>query len=230
MKKITIYTLLLSLIIGLSSCDKFLDIVPKGQVIPRTSSEYRALLTKGYHAFPRNKELLQIRGIQLNPASDPYGLSGFPAYKNIYSWQDTADTEGTTREFPYASFYQVIFFTNEVILNGANATQDSDESMDQIIAEAHILRAYSYFELANMYGPKYSTEARNTKVVPINTLIDTEQTLPRATLGEIYDLIENDLAEAEKLIKVDQWSAAQHKYRASREALLALASRVYGAI
>lgn len=217
------YISLLTLLLSLTACDKYLDIVPRGQVIPHNHEEYRALLTQGYNTFPRNKELLQMRGIQITPNIDPYGLSGFPAYRNIYTWQDGADTQGTTEEYTYYSLYTVIFYANSIILE----VKPDDDQLSQLLGEAYLLRAYAYFELTNMYGPKYSEEARSTKVVPINNEIDVEQKFPRATLGQLYDLIESDLKEAEKYLKVTQWQEPQYKYRGTIEALHAIASRVY---
>ena len=36
----------------LYSCDKYLDIQPVGQVIPRTAKEFRALLAEAYNYVP----------------------------------------------------------------------------------------------------------------------------------------------------------------------------------
>ncbi|MDY3884533.1 RagB/SusD family nutrient uptake outer membrane protein [Porphyromonas somerae] len=221
-KQLKYLPILLLLTMLWSSCDKYLDIVPRGQVIPETTEEQRALLNKGYNAFPRHKELLTMRGLQVTPNIDPYGLSGFPAYRNIYTWQDGADNKGQTEEYAYGSFYTVIFYCNSII----QEVTPKDEVLSQIVGEAYLLRAYSYFELTNMYGPKYSEGARNTKVVPINGTIDIEQTFPKATLGELYDQIETDLKQAEKYLKTTQWSEPRYKYRGSREALFAIASRI----
>lgn len=96
-----------------------------------------------------------MRGIQITPNIDPYGLSGFPAYRNIYTWQDGADTQGTTEEYTYYSLYTVIFYANSIILE----VKPDDDQLSQLLGEAYLLRAYAYFELTNMYGPKYSEEA-----------------------------------------------------------------------
>lgn len=226
MKKIYI-TLSLVVALLLSGCDSFLDVVPVGQVIPTKTSEYRALMNSAYTTMPEHKQQLIMRGVQIDPVIDAFGLSGFPAYKNIYTWTDTSDEDGMTEEYKYDSFYKIIFYTNEIILHGPDAVDDGSEPIEQVIGEAYTLRAYSYFELANMYGPKYSPEAASTKVVPINVKIDTEQVLPKSTLGEIYALIESDLAEAEKRLQVTSWEEPQNKYRVSKEAFYALASRVY---
>lgn len=66
-------------------------------------------------------------------------------------------------------------------------------------------------------GLSIARRLRSTKVVPINNEIDVEQKFPRATLGQLYDLIESDLKEAEKYLKVTQWQEPQYKYRGTIE-------------
>lgn len=210
-----------------TSCN-YLDVTPVGQVIPRKSSEYRALINTAYNLFPRHKAYLNMRGNHYNPEDDPFGfgLDGFDMYKAIYTWDD-ANSDVKTQEFPYISFYQVIFIANEIINNGKNATETTGESMKQIIAEAHALRAYSYFELVNLYAPLYNKSTASTvKAVPMTTETDVEQTFPKATLQAIYDLILSDLEESKAGMEVARQEDV-NKYRFSEEAVYALQSRIF---
>lgn len=63
MKKI-LYIICLMFV--LSSCN-YLDIVPTGKVIPEKVTEFRALLTNGYSAFPKYKYLLSLRSDEVMP-------------------------------------------------------------------------------------------------------------------------------------------------------------------
>lgn len=214
--------------LALSGCN-YLDITPVGQVIPGKTSEYRALLNSGYKLMPQHKAYLSMRTNEYNPEDDPWGmgLDGFDVYKDIYMWNDQNSDNPKTQEYPYISFYQVIFTTNEIINNGAKATQDTEETMNQVTGEAYALRAYAYFELVNMYAPVYDKEtASSTKAVPIVMEMDVEKTYPRATLQEVYDLILGDLQKAESLMTVPQ-QEGMNKYRFSQESLHALKSRVF---
>lgn len=229
MKNKTTYNYLVVFLLGImiSSCN-YLDITPVGQVIPKKSSEYRALLNSAYKLFPEHKVLLNMRGNHYNPEDDPFGfgLDGFDLYKAIYTWDDS-NSDIKTQEYPYISFYKVIFMTNEIINNGQNATESANESMKQIIGEAYALRAYTYFELANMYTPVYNKNtASTTKAIPVTTQIDIEQTFPRASLQAVYDLILSDLDKSQSLMEVKQ-QQGENKYRFSLEGLYALKSRVY---
>lgn len=225
MKKI-IYSLL-TLVLSLSSCQKFLDIVPVGQVIPKLSSEYRGLLTTAYESFPEHRALLSMRGIQIYPLQDEYGLSGFASYKDIYTWVDNENSQGYTEEFPYFLFYRVIFYCNDIIDKGLSATPVAEEPREQVVAEAHTLRAYSYFEMLNMFGPKYSPDVESRKLIPLYQHIDTEQTFPLKSIGELYREIFDDLDAAEKLMKVPRYTDSTLMYRFCEEGLYALRSRVH---
>ena len=224
------YILLASLAaILLNSCDDYLDITPVGQVIPNKTAEFRGLLNSAYQLVPQHKALLSMRGNQCSPEDDPWGmgLDGFDLYKDIYMWNDVTTDNAKTQEYPYMSFYQVIFHTNEIINNGPEAEKDNTESIEQVIAEAYALRAYMYFELANMYAPAYDkATAQTVKAIPITTEIDVEQTFPKATLQAVYDQVLDDINKAEAIMKLEQ-QETDNKYRFSLESLYALQSRVY---
>lgn len=226
--KIYYLSIALSLVVIFSSCN-YLDITPVGQVIPNKTSEFRGLINTAYKLVPQHKAMLNMRGSQFSPEDDPWGmgLDGFDVYKDIYMWNDQTADNAKTSEYPYMSFYQVIFYTNEIIHNGKNAIDDGTEEIDQIISEAYALRAYMYFELANMYAPVYDkSSASETKGVPVTTEIDIEQVFPKSTLDKVYAHINDDIDNAIKLSKVSQ-QAGDNRYRFSLESIYALQSRVY---
>ena len=77
-------------------------------------------------------------------------------------------------EMPYETYYRAIFLANAVIDDVMDSEQDSAESKEQIMGEAYAIRAYSHFDLVNLYGKAYdpvtaacpcqskSTSSRNT--------------------------------------------------------------------
>lgn len=216
---------LLTITLVCGACDKYLDITPKGQVIPETTTEYRALLDQAYYSYPSYRPYLTMREPDVTPVDDASKLSGYMAVKNIYVWQDNDDRDGLTESLPYETFYKCLFLINEIIDKAPQAREDKQQTKAQILGEAHALRAYLYFDLANMYGPTYKQENLKTKVVPIYRHIDSEQKFPKATLGDIYQLIDADIKEAQKLISTKQWADTQ-KYRISTKVLAAIRNRI----
>ena len=90
-------------IFALSSCN-YLDIVPTGKVIPEKVTEFRALLTNGYSAFPRYKYLLSLRSDEVMPI---VGDSYYMDYIDFAIWQD--NSPNTTVNYPWSSPYRRYF-------------------------------------------------------------------------------------------------------------------------
>lgn len=204
-----------------SGCEKYLDIEPKGRVIPSKVEDFQDLLNSGYTVFPAYKDRTAFRSDEL---SADVSSDDFPAYENIFIWEDVSTT-AQTLQYPYISFYQSIFYENETIA-GLDKLPVST-SRNQVLAEAYALRAYNYFALINMYASAYNAStATQDKGVPLALFTDLEQTFPRASVEAVYRQILEDITKSEKLMNVSTQAVGEN-YRFSKQALYALASRVY---
>lgn len=222
MKKIIHFAVLSIGTVLVTGCDKFLEIEPKGKTIPETTEDFRMLINSGYNAFPNYKSVVAMRSDELRANEDS---DDFPAYKDIFIWND-ANSDKQTIEYPYVSFYNTIFYANETINNGTEKMGASPEK-NQILAEAHALRAYAYFGLVNMYAKPYDkATASSENGVPLTFGIDLEKQFHKATLQAVYEQIIADISAAEKLIQVDTQEVAT-RYRFSKVSLYGFASRVY---
>uniref|UniRef100_UPI0039A6641C RagB/SusD family nutrient uptake outer membrane protein n=1 Tax=Ornithobacterium rhinotracheale TaxID=28251 RepID=UPI0039A6641C len=218
MKKILI-TLSLISSFAMISCDDYLDIQPKDRVIPTTLQEYRELLTSGYNAFPNAKSKASIRTDELEINPKDFSANN---YKDIFLWNDR-DYDAETSEFSYDLLYRSIFYANEVI-NHTGELQ-SNEEQKQLLAEAHALRAYTYFELVNLFAKPYDAQQTDEKGVPIVLTTDLEKENRPESIAKIYALIEDDLAKAESLMQNEK-ADEKAPYRFSKISLNALISRV----
>ena len=208
-------------IFALSSCN-YLDIVPTGKVIPEKVTEFRALLTNGYSAFPRYKYLLSLRSDEVMPI---VGDSYYMDYIDFAIWQD--NSPNTTVNYPWSSPYKAIFYTNSVIEDVMSAEEDTEEdSREQVKGEALLLRAYAHFDVLNLYGKPYKPEsAISDRGIPIATQIDIEQKYEAATVEEVYKQIFADIKEGRELLQVEQ-QARNVQYRFSKRSAIALEARV----
>ncbi|MGP2569557.1 RagB/SusD family nutrient uptake outer membrane protein [Ornithobacterium rhinotracheale] len=218
MKKLLI-TLSLISSFAMISCDDYLDIQPKDRVIPSTLQEYRELLTSGYNAFPNDKSKTSVRTDELEINPKDFSANN---YKDIFLWNDR-DYDAETSEFSYDLLYRSIFYTNEVI-NHVGKLQ-SNEEQKQLLAEAHALRAYTYFELVNLFAKPYNAQNTEEKGVPIVLATDLEKEKRPESIAKIYALIEDDLAKAESLMQIEK-ADGKTPYRFSKISLNALISRV----
>lgn len=220
MRKITIFIALAALSFSSIACDRFLDIQPEGKIIPVTVEDYRKVLTSAYAKYPVHKSLSALRTDEVDVDDN---TSDFIAYREIAMWRD-ANTDQATTEFPWVSFYSVVFYLNQIINEGSKTMAESLEKQ-QILAEAHALRAYVYFDLVNLYAKPYNSATASTdRGVPINLEIDLEKVLKPSSVKEVYDQVHADIDIAEGLM-VEVQQPSGKNYRFSKVALKALQAR-----
>jgi hypothetical protein len=220
MKKIKYICLFL--VLNFVACDDYLEIEPVGQVIPKSVEEYRSFLTSAYAISRNHKVLTAYRADELSLKATAVGVE---QYQDIFIWNDL-NPSPLTRGFPYASLYNMIFYTNHVI-NNASTMKGKTSERKQLVGEAYALRAMTYFELVNLYAKPYSKATAATDLgVPITIEYSSEKTYPVKTVQEVYDLIWSDIQQAEALVNVNQQTLG-YNYRFSGIAVKALKSRVY---
>lgn len=220
MKKIIILSAVL-LSLSLSSCKKYLDIEPVGRVIPTTAEDFRALLNAGYAEFAQHKSLLAIRTdeLVLNEFNDD-----FPTYRDIYKWNDI-NPDPLSIQFPYIQFYKTIFNANTVITD-VEARAGVNAETAQLKGEAYLLRAYSHFELLNLYAKPYDKNTAATdRGIPLSLKVDLEHVYTPATVAAVYDQVIADITEGQKLLNVKTFEAGKN-YRFTTRAALAFLARV----
>lgn len=222
MNKIIQYTAAFIVLLTAVSCNKYLDIEPAGRVIPKTAEDFRNLLTTGYSVFPEHKSLLAVRTdeLELDEWSDDY-----TALKDIYQWND-ATPATISFSFPYISFYTSIFNANHVIAEVENEAGKTAETA-QLKGEAYLLRAYSHFELLNLYAKPYNKATAGTdRGVPISLTIDLEQNYKPATVEAVYTQIFSDITAGRQLLNTVNFEAGKN-YRFTTRAALALLARIH---
>lgn len=120
-----------------------------------------------------------------------------------------------------------MFIANYVIESKDMIEEGTADEVNQMVGESYMLRAYMHFLLVNLYGEPYTNcDPATTKAIPLKLNSDTENTLSRNTVAEVYDSILSDLVEAEKYLNVDQWDLG-YNYRFNTLSVNALRSRVY---
>lgn len=213
--------------VGMTACN-YLEIEPVGQVIPHKTSEFRALLTSGYYAYPfgsaRTYTCLLSDEVATIDAGAFWNASEVVPLGYNFTWQ----YGGQMQEYPYQYFYQSMFYANAVIENIRDAdVDDADEPMEQILGEAYALRAYNHFELVNLYGKPYDPQtADSDRGIVLSDHIDIEQSYRPTTVGAVYAHILDDIAQAEQLISLEKQPDETRNYRFSLNAVRAFKARV----
>jgi hypothetical protein len=217
-----------------TSCNKFLDAKPsKGaSVVISATSDLTALLNY-YQNFYSTPDNVVIYGTDDNGFSAPLYNGGRFVFNNtiiqfsLWDINNLPQTDQSTflgNNF-WSGEYAKIYIANLVLANVDAATgPDSDKAA--LRADAHFIRAYSYWELANTYCLPYTDANKNEPGLPIKTTPDYN-VVPRLTLAATYQQIEADLAEAMKTtVPLVQNGKAIH-WRANTAAVNGFAARYY---
>ncbi len=222
MKKFIKITAVFMVLLTLNSCKKYLDIEPVGRVIPTTKEDFRALLTLAYDSFSEHKSLLAVRGDELVMNENSYDFSGF---RDIYRWKDN-NPDAVTLPMQYLSFYNTIFYANEVIASVEERAGKSAET-EQLKGEAYLLRAYCHFELTNLYAKPYNKNTAATdRGIVLTMKMDLEENKVPATVAVVYEQVLRDIKLGQELLNVSTFETGKN-YRFTKRAAFALAARVY---
>ncbi|UGU14737.1 RagB/SusD family nutrient uptake outer membrane protein [Sinomicrobium kalidii] len=198
MKKIYITILCpLMLIVGLTSCDDYLDDIPKGSKIPRTLADFEALIRDEYtnHRVNVNQALNLLNDRYVTEAT----LSFYPLDKANYLWDESADRIALNRadEGTYYSGYAAISTFNLIIENALETTEATEAGQQELWAQAKVLRAMCYFNLANYYADTYQATTASEKLsVPVITSADINAPSEQVSIQELYDFILKDMEDA----------------------------------
>ena len=214
----------------LSSCDSFLSEKPsKSTSLVPTTVDQLDYLFNSYGNFYQERCYEEIM------SSDSYGLltSMTQAKASIPGLTPTQyacwdiDNLPTNPDYFFSSEYSKIFRANMVLAN-LSKVSGSDEKKAQLEKEAHFIRAYSTWMLAQTFCLPYTEANKNELGLTIKASTSFEESTKRATLQETYDFIEADLNIA--LGITNDMTIVNNKYtswRANKAAVNGFAARYW---
>lgn len=211
-----------------SSCDSFIEEPYDNRVEIKSVEEMEAIVV---NAYPLRADIFtEIMTDNLHHYATTMQASNGATYVPIYLWQDEYSTSISTAtpSYAYSHYYKKIYEANNVI-EGVENVAGSNLKKQALLGEALMLRAYNYFSLVNLFGLHYD-EANNAKNlgVPLITEVPKENrgTFDRATVKEVYDQIDADMAKGLELLKQAQTELPRTPYRFSMASVYAFFSRV----
>ena len=222
-----LFTIHCSLFVSMmfTSCDNFLDITPTGKVIASTGEEYRAMLTYEYKYFPKDRHMTTVRTDELK-FSGSTASSDLDAYLDLWLWKDE-NPSPTTSYFSWRSYYHAIYIANYIIEHQEEITDASAKTINQLVGEAYMMRAYCHFLLVNLYAEPYThCIPATTRGVPMMLEADVNAIPGSSSVETIYQQVLSDIAEAEQRLNVTKWDEGEN-YRFNTISAQALRARTY---
>ena len=208
MKKIFKYSLLLSLVVMLfTSCKKnYLDTVPTDQV---SSASAFTTTTNAWAALNGIHRLLYVQYYQ----GDQGGQSANMLYMEAmgddwvmnaqangwwisqYKWLSHRSATSIVPFFNYVFYYAIIGNANLIIQN-VDAAAGPDADKKAIKAEALTFRAFSYFQMIQLFGKRFDKNTPNDGLGLPLVLEPKTTATPRSTVADVYAQINKDLDAA----------------------------------
>lgn len=219
------------------SCSDFLDYKDNDKVIPDELDQYSELVLG---------ELIQqsmgASCYNLWIMSDDFGtfvpswigdrtVDTRESYQNWYGWakESQITPKGDEKIDPaWEHFYHKVLMCNIIEADVNEFADDAEGVKHRLLGEVQALRAMSYWYLLNMYGEPYRGEeqARTAMGVPINKETSIKDELyERATLREVYGLIEENLKSA--LQHLEQGEQKNTIFRPNKDVVRLFLSRIY---
>ncbi|MEO6683365.1 MAG: RagB/SusD family nutrient uptake outer membrane protein [Ginsengibacter sp.] len=199
MKNIFVSSLLLMALLSLSACNKYLDIKPKGYVIPETVEEFERILN--------GESLTKLLSDGIERMSDDFYDPTIIKDENIlwrdyrlYMWLPDAYT--TVEDYRGYSYWDILYrrvYQYNAVINGIdNATGGTAKRKAIAKARARTGRALIYYYIVNIYSKPYQVESAKTDLgIPLVTGVSIEEALPgRGTVQQTYDFISKEITEA----------------------------------
>ena len=191
-----------------TSCkDSFLDKVPTSSVSPETvfSNMDNAYATiNGLHrSLYRQWYSVQAEGgqsgniIYMEVLGEDFVMTGAANgwFNNEYKWQQNHNANSNMVRFNYGFYYSLIGNANQIIAY-IDETPGSQQDINFIKAQALTYRAWSYYQMVQLYGPRYVRGGDNSGMGMSLILEPSADVVPRNTVEETYAQINKDLDEA----------------------------------
>ena len=205
MKKIIRSVLVLATAFTLSSCNgDWLDMNP-ADGLPTSSaiSSYKdatSALNGMYDGLQGNSDDTEYYARDMFFYGDVRGddmqarTQGMRSSK-LYEMRYTENDAPTIWRVPY----NVIRRANNLIaaIEEGKVTDGTEEDLNNMVAQAKVVRALVHFDLARIYGKPYTLDNGASLGVPnVTHVVGAEELLSRNTVAENYELVIKDLTEA----------------------------------
>lgn len=191
--------IVIALILGgfFSSCDKYVDIQPKGQVIPRTANDLRLVLNNSIALAGSSSHIWYMDDDLVIPSQRFSYIQTNALLKTIVPVYGLEDEFYGEEEFDMDWYYNYeSIATANYVLDNLDLVTGTQTQLIEIEAEAKLQRAFHYWQLVSQYGRHYGAGDPNeaeTGVPLVKQFANVQASLQRASIQEVYDLIIEDL-------------------------------------
>lgn len=225
-----VYLAIVSCLVLLQGCDKFLDLKPQDVQVVSTVEDYRDILASYMRLLKttNGNQLPVLGGFQIYPKFDVAETFAYRTGELTFSKVSTEFYDATLGEYTtqgvkiltwlqeddelWNRYYSFLGPIN-MIIDGIETVECDDEDMKNYVkGEALVWRAFSYFKLLQYYSP-YNDDRYGVPVF-LKPYDDPGNAMPeRKTQTEVYEQIFEDCEEVLRLLEItpsNSWNCAYH--------------------
>lgn len=171
------------------SCNKYLDVKPKGVVLPEKLADYEALLNSPTLTETFPGELVYAT----DDVQGEFQPSDRSSNASAYYWQPQLNPSNEVTPAIWGPLYKSIYYANVIINYVESAADGTEQKRKEVLGEGQLIKADCYFTLLTAYAKGYNaTSAASDPGLPlVNSTDVTEKTPARASLQETLDEIIN---------------------------------------
>lgn len=221
MKKISYFLFPVLVLFCLVSCKDFLEVKPKGVVLPEKLSDYESMLTAPTMTLTFPAELMYC--------TDDYYAEYRPIDRgisaNMFMWRREIDVDDQVSPAIWGEMYRIIYNANVIIRNVMKSKDGTEQRKKEVLGDALLIRADAYFNLLTVFAKAYDpTTAATDPGLPLITSNNvTESTPPRTRLQATLDSIVNNTILASEYLPV----STTYRIRGTKAAAHGLLARMY---
>ncbi len=202
-KHLRIYSILLVAIVLMASCNDAIDVEPQDEVLESNAitsvDDVETARFAVYGTIGNNGSIfwnaLFTDELRLPTSNNGQGVQ-------VHTWSIDAGEDDV--EPLYDNYYVAINRANRllsVIPSIPVANEDDQARMDQYEGELLAIRAWAHFKLLTLFSTSYTDDS--VLAVPYIDFVVVLETPSRNTVGEVYERIDTDLANALSKIPED---------------------------
>lgn len=204
---------------SMTSCNDYLDKLPDDRAELNTIEKVGSMLIDAYPNVSSNL-ILEVSSDNVTDNGSSYSTS--VVMEQLYKFSDKVEEGTDSPKSVWQGYYSAVASANQCLL----ALDEMGYGMCHERAEAQLCRAYSMFQLANVFCMAWNKDKADEYLglaYPTKPQTTVEMKYERGTLRELYAKIDKDIETA--LEAIDDNKFKTPKYHFNKKAAYAFAAR-----
>lgn len=194
------------LLLTITSCSDFLDVVPQDKILEKESYSTEGGIQSIHNGLYLQLDSDNLYGRQLTMDAvdilgQQYEMGGAHSKNKIATYAYTEQLPKTTFSNIWEQAYKTILSCNKFLENIEKYGAISEEKKNELKGEAIAIRALVHFDMLRLYGPIYKVSPSNPSIPYYDAPLTTNN--PLLPANEIITKILVDLDAALELLKND---------------------------